>query len=275
MKRIKGIMATFAILLCVLLSGCGRRFLIPSDWVYLTYEEALEYYKEVDFTLENVAQGFVTYEKNIKRYNEWEELQGEIFNTIWGPGGSNIILFNSKENNFLMDCSYTVCNQTVKLNPQTLEVIEIIEESSYETRETMSEYPWSGIVVCSYYIPYNLDGSVVLNDEDELIVQKRIIQNFKIERVKGHAEWMLDIPEEYMMNTSEYTAGEGMSEGQAYNFFVVEGKDAYFIYECFEDRFEGVFCRPQTTAYKLDGTGMWSTGGSKNFMDGYEEPFND
>lgn len=265
--------SVFILMICILLSGCGRKHTIPNDWVYLTNEEALNHYKEIDFTVENVTEGFATKEKSVKYYNEWDELEGEKFSTVWGPGASNIIIFDSDENSFLMDCKYTKCTQKVKLNPETFEVIEIIDERSFETEETWSTYPWNGIALSSYSISYNTDGSVLLNDEDELIVDKVIIKDFKVERVKGHGEWLENIPEEYMMNTTNYSAGHGMSEGSTYDFFVVEGKDAYFIYECFEERKEGVVCRPQTTAYELNGTGMWVTGASKNFMDGYENPF--
>lgn len=275
MRRMKYGILLFVLLFSVLLSGCGRRFTIPKDWVYLSHEEALNYYKEVDFTVENVTEGFVTMEQSVKRYNEWDELRGETFNTVWGPNASNIILFDSKENTFLMDCSYTTCTQIVKLNPETFEVIEILDEDSFEMEVTLSEYPWSGFILSSYYVPYNMDGSVVLNDAGELIVKKQIMKDLKVERVKGHGEWMQNIPEEYMMNTMNYSAIQGWSEEAIFDFFVVEGQDAYFIYECFDERKDGLICRPQTTAYDLQGTDMWSTGASENFMDGFENPFND
>ena len=266
MKRFRGIV--FILMLCVLLSGCTRRTGIEKDWVYMSYEEALELYRSVDFTVDNISEYFSTSEVTAEYYNEWDELESITYTTLWGLRASNYVKFDTPLDEFLMDYSFTIRSQTLKLDPDTLEIMEVLYESTHESNDTISAFPMHGIAMSYYTINYEKDGSIKLNEKGELIVQKHIKENFRIERVRGHAEWIQDIPEKFMMDTDHYSYGEGMIEGEYIRFFVVEANGYHYTYENYDhDDFNDF----QTKAFKTNGSGYRCVGKCVSFVRGFED----
>ena len=45
MRKMKASRLILTLMICVLLLGCGKNLGIPKDWVYMSYEEAIELYE--------------------------------------------------------------------------------------------------------------------------------------------------------------------------------------------------------------------------------------
>lgn len=153
MRKNKVSVLILILAIVVLLSGCGSRFAIPEDWVYMTYEEAVKLYHAVDFTVDNVNDYFTINERKEECHNERDEIESVSYETVWGLNSSNYVRFDTPEDEFLMDYTYTYLKQTLKLDPSTLEVIEVLNENTFEKRDTFNGNPFEGIVI-SYYKVY-------------------------------------------------------------------------------------------------------------------------
>lgn len=206
---------------------------LPEDWVIMPYSEAETLYHDVEFTLDNINDYIILYEDEDKVYNGWDELQEITCHNIleFSANVSHHLVF---ESDFLADITYTVEKYTVKLNPETLEEIEIIGEPSQHVKQVSvspSSLGYSLVCETSYSIYFNADGTAKTDENGELIVSKRKIVDFKVDRVKGYAKWIDNIDEKYVMSASEHTHPEVSLYLEDDTFIIIEGKKYFYCYD--------------------------------------------
>lgn len=249
------------------LTACGG-YKIPKDWVIMPREEAESLYHSVDFTAENIADYLEFTTEVAEQYNDWGELHKRIYYNGIKFSAENFIRYHTPDDEFLMDVSYTLRERYVQLDPQTLEEIgeQGLFSGTYERSYTVGSLRFNGFLLSDYYyIDYNSDGTPILDNKGELWVMKREILNWKVERVRGHAEWIADIPDKYYMTTKSHTPPEGALEGANMTFVVIEGKDYYYCYEDY-----GNVGSYQTSGYEINGNGWFCMGNCISFVRGRE-----
>lgn len=269
MKRLFFLILVLTAVLCF--SACGGNKL-PEDWNILSYEEAEKLYHTVDFTTENIYDYLTVTNHTTEIRNDWGELTEIKYTHGLMIEAENFIQFDTPDDDFLMDITITTESYRVKLDPVTLEEIEILGVSADANGITVSTSTSTVNTMqinsfmrnYSYSIAFNTDGSPKLNDNGELIVHKTHITDFKVDRVRGHAEWIADIPQEYIMTTKEYTPHETMGDNDV-KFIVIQGKDYYYCYESYNNNNDY-----QTTGFAIKDSGWFGTGKCISFLRGRE-----
>lgn len=248
------------------LSACGG-FSVPKDWNVLSFEDAKALYHSVDFTMENIGDYLEFTRETTEQYNDWDELVSKrYYNGVKIPA-ENYIQFSTPDSEFLIDFSYTRNSRMVRLDPQTLEEIdEKGHEKTYEGTSTISSLRLNSYLIWdSYTITFNADGAPKLDENGELWVQKCEIVDWKVERVRGHAEWIADIPDEYIMYTENVTPPEGAIEGCNIKLIVIEGEEYYYCYESY-NRNDAY----QSKGFQKNGDESFMSGSCYSFLRGRE-----
>lgn len=256
-----------AVLLAVLtlaLCACGSR--LPKDWVVLPLEEAEELYHSVDFTMDNIDSYLTLTQRQEERLNEWGEVTEVYFYSGLVMEAENFIQFRGDWDEFLMDVTVTVQRYEARLDPQTLEELEILGEIRTEESTHTVTGLWLNELMArsSYWIGYGPDGPTP-DANGQLIVNKSVVTDYRVDRVRGHAEWIADIPDEYIMNTEDNTPQESMIDGAYVKFIVIEGKDYYYCYESYDNNNSY-----QTKGLPIRGSNGFTVGATVSFLRGRE-----
>lgn len=237
----------FATVLCMTLGigmcACGKQpgsttlennSKLPEDWKVLTYEEASKYYKEVELASEDFTQYLEEKEEKIEDTNEWGEKTALRVNHVIAFKDNIIGLGSKGTEEAMAEITFETDSKEVQMNPETFEIIKEKSLWGSSRRETVSLSGLRPIYRGGYSVSYNTDGTVKTNDNGELWTVIDTLNSYKVERAKGTLCLMVDVPQEYIMNSKDNTIPESLSwmkDGETVRkFIIIAGNDGRYVF---------------------------------------------